>query len=91
MAHETAAPTVGGLISDGVALSEALLAGDFPEGRFRARLIVTNSGALGLSDVQAKAGEVVRLLGGPSCPPNTGYAMAVLQLSLVLDRTLSRI
>jgi hypothetical protein len=69
------------LLSDAVALSDALRAGDLPEARFRARLIANGSVGPDLGDVRDAARNVERLLGTGGHPPATRYAMAVLGLA----------
>ena len=89
MSSEADILQVAGLIVDGVAVSEALLAGDFTEARFRARLVAAHAGTHGMAGVQAAAVEVVRLLGEGAHPPLPGYAQAVLDLSDELDQALT--
>lgn len=88
MSHDGAVLDLAGLTIDGVALSDALLSGDLSEARFRATLIARHASGPALRDVRAAAVEVVRLLGEPGNPPTAGYALAILELSGALDRTL---
>lgn len=89
MTDEQAILEIAGLIVEGVAVSEALLAGDAMEARFRAQLVADHAGIHGLPRVEAKAFEVVRLLGEGDCPPLPGYAQAVVDLSDELDRVIA--
>jgi hypothetical protein len=89
MPEEKAILDVAGLTMDGVALSDALLAGDLPEARFRAHLIARHASGPRLGDVQAAAVDVLRLLGKPGNLPMPGYPLAVLELSGSLDRALT--
>ncbi|MEX1826839.1 hypothetical protein [Luteibacter sp. CQ10] len=69
------------LLVDAVALSQALLDGDVPEGRFRARLIAAKASAMGFDEVRAAADQVIDLLGLPGDRPRPGHAVAVTALS----------
>nr|WP_063572197.1 hypothetical protein [Luteibacter rhizovicinus] len=89
MPDEQAILDVAGLTMDGVALSDALLAGDLSEARFRAHLIACHVSTPSLSGVQAAAVDVLRLLGKSGTLPVAGYALAVLELSGSLDRALT--
>jgi hypothetical protein len=89
MPNEQAILEVAGLIVDGVAVSEALLAGDMEEARFRTRLVVGHARLHGMTEVQAAAVELVRLLGKTGNQPTAGYASAVVELSEALDRALT--
>ena len=89
MPNEEAILEVAGLLVEGVAVSEALLAGDVLEARFRARLVADHASIHGLPRVEAKAFEVVRLLGEGDHPPLPGYAQAVVDLSEELDRVIA--
>jgi hypothetical protein len=91
MPDEEAILEVAALIVDGVAVSEALLAGDIVEARFRAQMVANYANAHGMHAVQTAAVKVVRLLGDGSHPPLPGYAQAVLDLSEALDRALARL
>jgi uncharacterized Ntn-hydrolase superfamily protein len=91
MPDEEAILEVAALIVDGVAVSEALLAGDVVEARFRAQMVAAHAHGHGMRGVQAAAVKVVRLLGDGSHPPLPGYAQAVLDLSEALDRVLARL
>jgi hypothetical protein len=86
--HAATIVDVAGLVIDAAALSEALLAGDLSEARFRAALVASCSEQCGLDGVQVAAFEVVRLLGAPGQPPLPGYAQAVLALSDELGQAL---
>jgi hypothetical protein len=79
---------VAGLIVDGVAVSEASLAGDIVEARFWARLVADHARIQSLPRVEAKAFELARLLRKSHDSPLSGYARAVLDLSEELDRAL---
>ncbi|WP_213948320.1 hypothetical protein [Luteibacter sp. dw_328] len=81
MQNEEAILEVAGLLVDGVAVSEALLAGDVVEARFRARLVADGARLHGMPRVEARAFEVVRLLGEGHRPPLPGYAEAIVKLS----------
>ncbi|QWT20769.1 hypothetical protein KPL74_01875 [Bacillus sp. NP157] len=74
-------PATTGLLEDGAALGEALVAGDLQEGRFRARLIAGAALSLNLVTVRAAAGAVIHYLGAGDQLPLPGYAAAVLALS----------
>jgi hypothetical protein len=76
-----APPALTALLSDAVALSDALRAGDLPEARFRARLIASGALDPDLGDIKDAALDVARLLGTGGHPPATRYAMAVLGLA----------
>jgi len=89
MQDEQAILEIAGLIVDGVAVSEALLAGDLEEARFRAHMVADHASLHGLPRVEAKAFEVVRLLGEANHPPQSGYAEAVMDLSEELDRVIA--
>jgi hypothetical protein len=89
MPNEEAILEIAGLIVDGVAVSEALLAGDLVEARFRSSLVAGQASLYGMSRVEVRAFEVVRLLGDANHPPLPGYAEAVLKLSEELDRVLT--
>jgi hypothetical protein len=80
---------VAGLIVDGVAVSEALLAGDIVEARFRAGLVADRASIHGMPRVEAKAFEVGRLLGEMNQQPLQGYAEAIVELSEELDRAVA--
>jgi hypothetical protein len=88
MRNDEAIVDLAGLTLDGVALSDALLIGDLSEARFRAVLIARQASGSALSDVRAAAVEVIRLFGPPRGLPMAGYALAVLELSGTLARTL---
>lgn len=88
MPNEEAILEVAGLLVDGVAVSEALLAGDVVEARFRARLVADYAATYGMTHVHVAAAEVVRLLGNADHPPVADYARAVLDLSRELDQAL---
>jgi hypothetical protein len=89
MPNERAILEVAGLLVDGVAVSEALLAGDLVEARFRARLVADSASLHGMPRVEARAFEVVRLLGESNHPPLPGYAEAIVSLSEELDRVIA--
>ena len=89
MQTEEAFLDLAALLTDHVALSESLLAGDLVEARFRARLIAGNACRPSLANVQLAASEVGRLLGLPGHRPLPGYARAVLDLSEELGQALS--
>jgi hypothetical protein len=89
MPNEQAILEVAGLLVDGVAVSEALLAGDLVEARFRAHLVADGASIHGMPRVEARAFEVVRLLGENNDPPHPGYAEAVVDLSEELDRVIA--
>jgi hypothetical protein len=89
MPNEQAILEVAGLLVDGVAVSEALLVGDLVEARFRARLVADGASLHGMPRVEAKAFNVVRLLGDVNQRPLPGYAEAIVELSEELDRTIA--
>lgn len=89
MRTEEAILDVVRLLADGQALCEALIAGDLPEGRFRARLIEGQAKVSGVDGVEVAAHAVVRFLGKPGTLPLRGYAQAVLALSAALDAALA--
>jgi hypothetical protein len=89
MPNEGAILEVAGLVADGVAVSEALLAGDLVEARFRSRLFTDHASIHGIPRVDAKAFEVAPLLGEANHPPLPRYAEAALKLSEELDRVLA--
>jgi len=89
MPNEQAVLDVAGLLSDSRALSEAVLAGDLQEARFRARLAAGRAGVQVMKKVEVTASELVRLLGHAGQPPLPGYAQAVLDLSAELDEAMT--
>lgn len=89
MPNEQAILEVAGLLVDGVAVSEALLAGDLVEARFRARLVADHASIHGMLRVEAKAFEVACLLGEGNRPPLPGYAEAIFDLWDELDRVIA--
>jgi hypothetical protein len=89
MTDEQAILEIAGLIVDGVAVSEALIAGDLQEARFRAHMVADHASIHGLPRVEAIAFEVVRLLGEGNRPPLPGYAEAIDDLSEELDRVIT--
>jgi hypothetical protein len=80
---------VASLIGDAQAISGGLLSGDLQEARFRTSLIAGEARLLGLADVEAGAKHLGRLLGAMDQVPSPGYAEAVRDLSLALDRALT--
>lgn len=91
MSREEDILEVAGLLVDGVAVSEALLADDLTEARFRARLVAGHASRHSMTEVEAAAVEVVRLLGDETHPPLPGYAQAVLDISGELDKALANL
>ena len=74
------------LILDAVALSEAMLAGDVEEARFRAQLIAIRAPAMRRPTLLAAARRVVDSLGTSGHAMRAGYAEAIDDLSLEIDR-----
>ncbi|MGY3231145.1 hypothetical protein ACVWWJ_002629 [Luteibacter sp. HA06] len=68
MPDEEAILEVAALIVDGVSVSEALLAGDILEARFRAQMVAAHALGHCMNGVQAAAVKVIRLLHGESGP-----------------------
>ncbi|WP_036140912.1 hypothetical protein [Luteibacter sp. 9135] len=75
------------LLNEAVVLHEALLANNFEEARYRARLI-TLSAIYGMTAVHQAANQLVDELGGSGSAPASTYVDAAERLSRVLDATL---
>lgn len=76
------------LLKEAVVLHEALLANNFDEARYRARLIITLSAIYGMTAVHQAANHLVDELGGSGSVPASTYVDAAERLSRVLDATL---
>lgn len=86
MSEDDAVLDAAELLVDGVALSEALLAGDQSEARFRARLIAAKAPLAGYQEVHVAAVQVLDLLGLPGHRPQAGYAQAIVTLSVAIEQ-----
>ena len=73
------------LALDALALSRAMIDGDFQESRFRTRLIATRAPAAGMKDVAQAAADVIALLGPAGTLPLPGCGQAIAQLAASLD------
>jgi hypothetical protein len=69
------------LACNAAAMSEAAIAGDFDEARFRAQLIASVANSAGLRGVSMAAMVAIRQLGEYGMPPNNGYGAAILLLA----------
>lgn len=79
---------VAALTRNAMAISEALIAGDWAEARFLSRVIAADAAILGLMDVYTAAITVSEQLGVAGSPPSSAYAQAVLALSEALASAL---
>jgi hypothetical protein len=70
-----------------MAVSQALLALDFDEGRFRAHLVVCDASSAGFTAVGLAARCVLRLLGPAGTVPGVGIGLALLRLAEAIDAT----
>lgn len=86
-ADEDALLTRAGLALDATALGRAVLAGDFDEARFRARLILRYASLSELSAVGDATQAVLHALGRPGSAPSSGIGGALIQLSQAIDTT----
>lgn len=91
MPQEGSILDVAVLVLDAAALSEALLDGDLQESRFRANLIEAFARVHDLPAIQKAAHAVVNRLGKTGEMPKNGYAKAVQELSIELDKDLTRL
>lgn len=69
---------------DAQAMSDAALAGDLDEARFRARLIVAKARENGFLPVAETAEDIAVLLRDPGMEPMPGYGHAMLRLAKLL-------
>lgn len=77
--------TVAELVHDSAAMSEAALARDFDEVRFRAKLVTDKARTMGLERVAKASQRVLDRLGPIGAPPQTGYGEAILRVASELD------
>jgi hypothetical protein len=82
---------VAGLIRDGVAISGALIAGEWEEARFLSRMVAADAATLGLMDAYTAAVTVSEHLGASGRPLSATYAQAFLDLSEALARALESV
>ena len=75
-----------GIAADASAMSEAALAGDFDEARFRAQLIRDAAVIARLPGVVSAAGDVLGSLGAFGTPPDPGYGTDMLRVADEIDR-----
>jgi hypothetical protein len=73
------------LAQDASAIGRAMLEGDIEEARFRAYLLRSQAGELGLEDVEKAALLVVVMLPSDASPPKRGIGRAMLRLCDTLD------
>ena len=73
------------MLSDASAAGDALLHGDFDEGRFRIHLLILKAEALGLPGLSAAAQKLGAELGPMGRPPGTGYGASLLQVADELE------
>lgn len=79
---------IAAVLSDAVAVSEALLSGDIVEARFRTALLASHAAVAGWGDVQSVAAWVSGLLDTPQ-PLQSEYAKAALALSVAVEHALA--
>lgn len=73
------------MIQDASAATDAALACDFEEARFRARTVALQADALGLSGIATAAAALFERLGLPGTAPAMGWTAAILRLASCLD------
>jgi hypothetical protein len=71
--------------AEAVAISDAVLAGDLNEVRFRANLLVVAADIAGLSKVAAAAADLVLTLGPAGTQPQSGYGANLIRVADELD------
>lgn len=77
--------TVAELVHDSQAMSEAALARDFDEARFRAMLVSYKAHEMGLERVAAASQRVLDRLGPIGSLPQSRYGQAILRVANELD------
>lgn len=78
--------TIAEILSESAAMTEAALARDFDEARFRAQLIVAKADAAGLVDAVLAAALVLKTLGPTDTVPTAGYGAGMLRIEDELGR-----
>jgi hypothetical protein len=71
--------------AEAVAVSNAALAGDLDEARFRADLLAAKADIAGLSKVATAAADLVLALGPAGTEPRSGYGVNLVRVADELD------
>jgi len=66
-------------------MSDAVLAGDLDEARFRARLLMARADIAGFADVSRATAYVIAALGPTGHAPRPGYGAGILRVADAID------
>jgi len=70
---------------EAAAMSDAALAGDLEEARFRARLLIAKADRARFVGVSLATADLLATLGPPGAPPDVGYGAQMLRVADELD------
>jgi hypothetical protein len=84
-ANEQSVLSFARVVLEATALSEAALAGDLEEARFRTHLLVAKADSAGFAGVARAAAALLESLGPPGESPRLGYGVGMLRIADELD------
>jgi len=88
--HEQMILDFAAVVAEAAAVSNAALAGDLDEARFRANLLASRADNAGLSKVAAAAADLVLTFGPAGTEPRSGYGANLIRVADELDAAAPR-